>query len=614
MCGIIGYTGKKSALPIVLDGLKLLEYRGYDSAGVAFFGDNGLQVVRCAGRIRQLETLINEQPPSRSDTAIGHTRWATHGGPSEKNAHPHRSGGIVLVHNGIIENYVQLKRGLSAEGFKFQSETDTEVICHLICKYAKALPFEQAVLEAVKELKGAYALAIMDEREPGKIIGVKKDSPLAMGVGEGEYFIGSDASAFLAHTKKALFLEDGEAVVLTSEGYRLIGKAQAGGKPPERKPVILHWTPGMAGKDGYKHYMLKEIHEQPHTLADTIRGRIDPEKGEVITSSFGIPEGLLESRSKVVIAACGTSWHAGLAARYMIEPLASVPVNVDIASEYRYRSPVISGQEMFVSITQSGETADTLAAQKLAKKKGAFTLSVTNVMGSAAARDADAVFFTRSGPEVGVASTKTFTAQLAAMYLLAVSFARAHKKITAAEASAMIQELMCIPDKIKRILDQKAQLEEISKRFVKKDHFLFLGRGINYPVALEGALKLKEISYIHAEGYPAGEMKHGPIALIDKDMPVLFLIPGHGMLKEKALSNLEEVRSRNAEILIVTDSEDVRDFGAAPENIFRVPQTNPYLLPLLMAVPLQLLAYYIGVHRGCDVDQPRNLAKSVTVE
>ncbi|MDA8174930.1 MAG: glutamine--fructose-6-phosphate transaminase (isomerizing) [Nitrospiraceae bacterium] len=611
MCGIIGYTGKRSAVPIILEGLKLLEYRGYDSAGVAFMEDNGLKVVRCAGKIRHLEALISQNPQPRSTTSIGHTRWATHGGPSERNAHPHQSGGTVLVHNGIIENYIQLKKDLMAEGFNFKSETDTEVICHLICKYSRSLPFEKAVLEAVKELKGAYALAVMDESEPGKIIGVKKDSPLAMGVGLDEYFIGSDASAFLAHTKKALFLEDGEAVVITPEGYRLIGP---GGVLSNRKPVVLQWTPGMAGKDGYKHYMLKEIHEQPHAIADTIRGRIEPEKGEVTTSSFGMPEGLLESRKKVMIAACGTSWHAGLAARYMIEPLASVPVEVDIASEYRYRSPVIRPDDLFISVTQSGETADTLAAQKLAKQSGAFTLSITNVTGSTAARGADAVFFTRSGPEIGVASTKTFSAQLAAMYLLSISFARALNKITAEESGAMLQELMCIPDKIERILNQKAQLEEMGKKFIKKDHFLFLGRGINYPVALEGALKLKEISYIHAEGYAAGEMKHGPIALIDKDMPVLFLIPARGALKEKALSNLEEVKSRNADILIITDSEDAREFGAAPENVFCVPGTNPYLLPILMAIPLQLLAYYIGVHRGCDVDQPRNLAKSVTVE
>ena len=610
MCGIIGYIGPRNAVSITLEGLKRLEYRGYDSAGIALLEGGGIKIIRCAGKIRQLEGLLGEKGTASARLAIGHTRWATHGGPSEKNAHPHKSGGIVLVHNGIVENYISLKRGLEAEGCKFNSETDTEVICHLVNKYSKALPFEEAVMAAVKDLKGAYALAILSEKEPQKIIGVRKDSPLVFGVGDGEYFLSSDAAAFLNYTKRAIFLEDDQIVVISPDGYRIMS---ADGSPVEKNPQMLLWSAGAAEKDGYKHFMLKEIHEQPRAISDTIRGRLDAETGEVNLEEFGLTEDILKKTEKVIIASCGTSWHAGLAARYIMEPLALVPVEVDIASEFRYRKPVVKGSELFIAITQSGETADTLAALRLAKSMGARTLSITNVIGSTAARDADSVFFTRSGPEIGVASTKTFTTQLVSLYMLGIAFARAKGAITADQSKALLGELLSIPEKIELILKEKEKVEEIARGVFKKKDFLFLGRGINYPIALEGALKLKEISYIHAEGYPAGEMKHGPIALIDEDMPVLFLLPTESFLREKIVSNMEEVRSRRASLILITDGQD-EELERLSTSHFSVPGTNEFLTAVLMAVPLQLLAYYIGVLRGCDVDQPRNLAKSVTVE
>ena len=617
MCGIIGYIGHRDAMSVVIDGLKRLEYRGYDSAGVAFIEDGSVKTVRSAGRISRLEAILVESGRNAktfSGAVIGHTRWATHGGPSEKNAHPHKSGHIVLVHNGIIENYQSLKKKLKEKGFEFASETDTEVICHLINFHSKdlSLSLEDAVRAAVAELKGAYALAIMHESEPEKIIGVKKDSPLVLGVGEGEFFISSDASAFIAHTNKALFLEDGEMVVITPEGFNVIRIAQ--GEPvANKKPCALPFSQGMAEKGGHKHFMLKEIHEQPRAVADTIRGRLSPGAENVNLEEFGLTGKDLEDIRKVIIVACGTSWHAGLAGKYMIEQMARVPVEVDIASEFRYREPVLKGDELFIAITQSGETADTLAALKLARKSGLKTLAITNVIGSAAAREAESVFFTRGGPEIGVASTKTFMTQMAGLYILAMAIARSRDAITPDEFKNYAQDLMELPSKIENILDRKSDMEKMAHGYFKKEHFLFLGRGMDYPVALEGALKLKEISYIHAEGYPAGEMKHGPIALIDEEMPALFLLPSKSALKEKILSNMEEVRSRSARILLVTDAEDM-ELGEMSNSIFIAPASNRFLGAALMAVPLQLLAYYIGVLRGCDVDQPRNLAKSVTVE
>ncbi len=613
MCGIIGYTGPRNALSVVIDGLKRLEYRGYDSAGVAFIEDGSVKTVRSAGKISRLEGLLGggESNGNNACAVIGHTRWATHGGPSEKNAHPHRSGSIVLVHNGIIENYQSLKKKLKEDGFEFASETDTEVICHLINLYSGSMPFEEAVRAAVGELKGAYALAIMHEAEPEKIIGVRKDSPLVLGVGDGEFFISSDASAFIAHTNRALFLEDGEMVVITPEGFKIIHAAT--GALVTKKPCILPFSQGMAEKGGHKHFMLKEIHEQPRAVADTIRGRLSPGAENVNLEEFGLTGEDLKAIRKVIIIACGTSWHAGLAGKYMIEQMARLSVEVDIASEFRYRDPVLKGDELFIAITQSGETADTLAAMKLASKSGVKTLAITNVIGSTAAREAGIVFFTRGGPEIGVASTKTFMTQIVGLYLLSMAIARAKGTMDAEEFKGYSQDLMELPARIENILGRKREMEKIAKGYFKKEHFLFLGRGIDYPVALEGALKLKEISYIHAEGYPAGELKHGPIALIDEDMPALFLLPSKSRLKDKILSNMEEVRSRNARILLVTDGED-KELEGVVDGMFIVPASNRFLGAALMAVPLQLLAYYIGILRGCDVDQPRNLAKSVTVE
>jgi glucosamine--fructose-6-phosphate aminotransferase (isomerizing) len=593
MCGIIGYTGPGNAVSLAVEGLKRLEYRGYDSAGIAFFEDETIEVLRCAGKIVELDRLLGEKEAYRSTSAIGHTRWATHGKPSEMNAHPHKSGGIVLVHNGIVENYITLKKRLEAEGFEFTSETDTEVICHLINSHYRKmrhLPFEESVRAAVKELRGAYALAVMNETEPGKIIGVRKDSPLAVGVGDGEYFLASDAAAFLAHTNRAIFLEDDDIAILSPNGYTV---AHVDGRVLAKAPQALPWSPGVAEKDGFKHFMLKEIHEQPRAVADTIRGRINAETGEVNIEEMHLSEDVLGSRGRIIIAACGTSWHAGLAGKYMIESMTRVPVEVDIASEFRYRNPIMKGDELFIAITQSGETADTLAAQRLAGKLGAVTLSIANVVGSASPREADSAFFTRSGPEIGVASTKAFTAQLACLYMLSVALALAKGTITAEQSKAFLEELLTIPNKIEEILGSSAWAEEMARRFFKRNDFLFMGRGINYPIALEGALKLKEISYIHAEGYPAGEMKHGPIALIDGEMPALFLLPSGGFLREKIISNMEEVKSRDASVIAITDGEE-EDIGKLAAAVFRIPKTNEYLAPILMAVPLQLLAYHGG--------------------
>lgn len=610
MCGIIGYIGPGNSVSIVLKGLKRLEYRGYDSAGIAFLEKKEIKLVRCPGKIKSLERLLGNENAYESNLAIGHTRWATHGKPSEENAHPHKSGSIALVHNGIVENYIPLKKGLQKEGYEFSSETDTEVICHLINKHSRKLSFIEAVKASVRELKGAYALAIMSETEPGTLIGVRKDSPLVLGIGEGEFYLASDVSAFLSYTKKVIFLDDDELVIVGPSGYKIMN-SRTGYK--DKSPVEIPWTHGVAEKSGYRHFMLKEIHEQPIALADTMRGRINAETGEVNIQEFqGLTEETLRNVTKVIIGACGTSWHAGLAGKYMMESMARVPVELEIASEFRYKDPIIKGGELFIAITQSGETADTLAAQRLAKKLGVFTLSISNVIGSSSAREADAVFFTRSGPEIGVAATKTFTAQLTSLYIFSVALARVKGAIDLKTARNLLRELLTIPNKIETVLGHAARAEEIAKKFFSTENFLFLGRGINYPIAMEGALKLKEISYVHAEGYPAGEMKHGPIALIDKDVPVLFLVPSDAEMRAKILSNMEEVRSRNASIIAVTDEEDPELEELA--KVFVVPRSNGYLTAILMVVPLQLLAYHIGVLRGCDVDQPRNLAKSVTVE
>lgn len=608
MCGIIGYTGKKNAVPIILDGLKRLEYRGYDSAGIAFFREKGIEVRKCTGKIKDLYSVMEADKPF-SHTAIGHTRWATHGKPSEENAHPHRSDGIVLVHNGIIENYLPLKKKLIEEGYKFTSETDTEVICHLIEKYSKDFSLEDAVRNALKEVKGAYALAVMNEREPGKIVGIKKDSPLVIGLGDGEFFLASDVPAFLSHSRDVIFLDEGEMVVMTEDGVMI---TTLDGLPVKKEVISVSWSPSMAEKGGYRHFMLKEIYEQPRAIADTMRGRFYPESGEVNIDEFGMDTADLKELEKIFIVACGTSWHAALIGKYMIEELARVPVEVDIASEFRYRNPMMGQRNLLIAITQSGETADTLAAQREAKRLGAKVLSICNVVGSTASRESQSVFYTHSGPEIGVASTKAFTTQIIGLYLFAIGLARLRGAMDKDSTAVLLRDLLFLPGLIENVLTTDSQIANIAKELFRADDFLYLGRGINYPIALEGALKLKEISYIHAEGYPAGEMKHGPIALVDEAVPSVFLAP-KGRLYDKVLSNIEEVRSRGGRIIAVTNEGSAEVRSRSDYCIF-VPETNPFLMAVLLAVPLQLLAYHIGVLRGCDVDQPRNLAKSVTVE
>jgi glucosamine--fructose-6-phosphate aminotransferase (isomerizing) len=608
MCGIIGYIGNRNAVTVVIEGLKRLEYRGYDSAGVAFFSEKGIEVRRCKGKIRELESLIESENPSSHNT-IGHTRWATHGRPSEENAHPHRADGVVLVHNGIIENYLHLKRKLMEKGHHFTSETDTEVLCHLIADYAHRYQLEDAVREALKEVKGAYAIAVIKEDEPDKIIGVRKDSPLVVGVGTGEYFLASDVPAFLSYTNNVIFLNDGEMVVLTKDGVFITGPD---GISIHKDVKSVPWSPSMAEKDGYRHFMLKEIFEQPRAIADTLRGRFNAERAEVNLEEFNITEKDLKEVERIFIVACGTSYHAALIGKYMIEGLVRIPVEVDIASEFRYRNPIIRPGDLMIVITQSGETADTLAAQKEARRLGAKVLSICNVVGSTSSREADAVFYTHSGPEIGVASTKAFTTQIVGLYLFAIAAGKVKGTISEDLSAELLSDLLMLPGKVEEALGTDENIKDVAKEFFRAKDFLYLGRGIEYPVALEGALKLKEISYIHAEGYPAGEMKHGPIALIDEELPVVVLAPLDN-LHEKIASNMQEVKSRGGKIIIITNDAD-EDMRMISEKCIFVPKTNPYLTTVLMAVPVQLLAYHIGVLRGCDVDQPRNLAKSVTVE
>ncbi len=608
MCGITGYIGNKNAIPIVMDALRRLEYRGYDSAGIAYLAGDKIEVKRCKGKINALESLVNSLEVS-SNLAIGHTRWATHGKPSDENAHPHRSDGIVIVHNGIIENYVELKHRLQSEGYTFTSETDTEVLCHLINRYAAASTLEDAVRAAVRDVRGAYAFAVVNEHEPDRIIAVRKESPLVIGLGENEYFLASDVPAFLSHSKEVIFLDNNEMAILHRDGVIV---TDFEGNPLNKSVSTISWSPSMAEKGGYRHFMLKEIYEQPRAIADTIRGRVFPEKGEVALEEFGFTQEAIKGIDKIFIVACGTSYHAGIIGKYMIEELARIPVETDIASEFRYRNPIISEDTLFVAITQSGETADTLAASREAGRLGAKVLSICNVIGSTASRESDFVFYTHSGPEIGVASTKAFTAQIVALYLLAIALGRAKGTLTEEAASGLIEELLHLPAKVEYVLELDNQIGALAKNFIKARNFLYLGRGINYPIALEGALKLKEISYIHAEGYPAGEMKHGPIALIDEELPVVVLAPS-GKLYEKVMSNMEEVKSRGGTIIAIT-SKDKKSINNLSKYSISINESNAYLNTVLLTVPLQLLAYHIAVLRGCDVDQPRNLAKSVTVE
>ncbi len=624
MCGIVGYIGKKPVVPVLLDGLKRLEYRGYDSAGVAVIGADGrLEIRRCQGKLRNLEEAIRLRPLDGL-YGIGHTRWATHGRPTEENAHPHRDchGAIVVVHNGIIENYLPIKHRLAADGHKFVTETDTEVIAHLIETHCQPRnggrpALEEAVRRAANELRGLFALAILSEHDPQKIVAVRSGPPAVIGLGQDEYFVASDVPALLYHTRDVFFLADEEIAVLTPEGVRLMDFA---GNPVQRELQHITWDPIQAEKSGFKHFMAKEIFEQPRAVRDTLIGRLSRETGRVyLGEEMQISDDELRRLREVKMVACGTSWHAALAGKFMVEKLARLPVEVDYGSEYRYRDPIIDDRTLTVVISQSGETADSIAAQREARRKDSLTLAISNCVGSMIPREAHGAFYTHAGPEIGVASTKTFTTQLAALYLLALYLAQARGQLTPEQCKPYLEALLAIPAKLEQALGRDDEIEELARDYFRCHDFLFLGRGIHYPLALEGALKLKEISYIHAEGYPAGEMKHGPNALIDASLPVVVLAtvdrndPESVLRYEKTVSNITEVKAREGIVLAVVTEGDAEVRGAA-DRVLELPATTELLYPILEAVPLQLLAYHIAVRRGCDVDQPRNLAKSVTVE
>jgi glutamine---fructose-6-phosphate transaminase (isomerizing) len=609
MCGIVGYVGNQEAVPILVGGLAKLEYRGYDSAGVAVLQGEKITVRRSVGKLVNLQKSLKDNE-IKGTVGIGHTRWATHGKPSEQNAHPHRSDGCVLVHNGIIENYQPLKLQLEKEGYKFESETDTEVVAHLIGWYLKTHgTLAGAVRAATKDIRGSYAIAVISEREPGTLVAARSGCPLVVGKNQQGGFVASDVMAMLAHTRDVIYLEEGDLAVVSASEIHLTGIE---GGPVKRKSTKITWDASAIEKSGFPHFMLKEIHEQPQTILDTMRGRYSYETGEADLPDIGLTADQFAAVGRIWIAACGTSWHAGLVGKYLLEELARIPVQVDIASEFRYRNPLVEKNDLFVAISQSGETADTLAAVREAKQKGARVVSIVNVVGSTLARESDGVLYTHCGPEIGVASTKAFTAQLTALYLLALHCARVHNAMNVDDGKAWLDRLVQLPALVERVLGREAEIMAIAKRYYKKRNFLFLGRGINYPIALEGSLKLKETSYIHAEGYPAGEMKHGPIAMIDKDMPIVMLAP-RDRLYEKTVSNLMEVKARRAPVIaFVVEGE--RDLGKIADAVFTVPDTHPMMSPILFTIPLQLLAYHIAVLRGADVDQPRNLAKSVTVE
>ncbi len=609
MCGIVGYVGRQDAVPILLDGLKRLEYRGYDSAGVAVLRDGKIEVRRSVGKLANLEKAVAGKIVS-GPVGIGHTRWATHGKPSEQNAHPHRSHGCVLVHNGIIENYLPLKQQLQKERYRFESETDTEVVAHLIGRQLKqGRGFADAVRAATKEIRGSYAIAAICESEPDTLVAARSGCPLVMGRSADATLIASDVMAMLSHTKEVTYLEEGDVAVVTGSDVCLMDPE---GRPVTRTATRITWDTATAEKSGYPHFMLKEIHEQPQTILDTMRGRYRFETGEADLPDIGLSPEQFAAVGKIWIVGCGTSWHAGLVGKYLLEEMVRTPVQVDIASEFRYRDPLLEKNDLFITISQSGETADTLAAAREAKQKGARVVSILNVVGSTLARESDGVLYTHCGPEIGVASTKAFTGQLTALYLLALHLAHVRGVLNANDGRVWLERVVSLPKYVEHILKREAEIVAIAKRYHTKRSFLYLGRGINYPVALEGALKLKEISYIHAEGYAAGEMKHGPIALIDKDMPVVFLVP-RDRLYEKTVSNLMEVKARNAPVIAFV-SEGERDLGKVADAVFTVPDVPALLSPILFTVALQLLAYHIAVLRGTDVDQPRNLAKSVTVE
>jgi glucosamine--fructose-6-phosphate aminotransferase (isomerizing) len=632
MCGIVGYVGPQDSAPILVEGLRRLEYRGYDSAGLAVQTGRGVEIVRAVGKLANLDIALKKHPLAGT-TGIGHTRWATHGRPSEANAHPHVAGQVAVVHNGIIENHVQLRKELEASGVKFQSDTDTEIVAHLVDRAMKAgtSSLEEAVRAALKQVRGAYAIAVVSGTSPDEVVVAKHDSPLVLGVGDGESFAASDIPAILAHTRDVILLQDGEMAVLTKGAMKI--STVADGKPVTRASKRIDWSPTQAEKGGYKHFMLKEIHEQPRAIEDTLRGRIDLANADVIAAEIGVTEEFAKKVGRVYFVACGTSAHAAMAGRYWVEALARIPAMVEIGSEVRYRDPVFLPNDLVVAVSQSGETLDTLAAVKTAKAAGAHVVAVANVLDSAIPRVSDGALYTHAGPEIGVASTKCFTTQLAALLMLAVYLGRRRGTLPIEEARRVLDALWRVPAQMREVLARGDDLKVIAKKHLRARDMLFLGRGTQYPIALEGALKLKEISYIHAEGYAAGEMKHGPIALIDEDMPVVVCCPKDHQY-EKTLSNMQEVKAREGQLIAVCTEgdEDVRKictgdgFNSGPPrstrsqaiydqpDIIEIPSAASEVLPLLTVIPLQLLAYHVADLKGTDVDQPRNLAKTVTVE
>lgn len=609
MCGIVGYIGRRETAQVLLEGLKRLEYRGYDSAGIAVFHKGKLEIRRNEGKLRRLEELIGGETFD-GRVGIGHTRWATHGRPSDENAHPHKAGKVAVVHNGIIENYLPLKEFLKRKGRLFTSETDTEIIPHLIDELIKeGCSFLDAVRTALDRLKGSYSLGILYEGDERSLIAAKKESPLVVGIGEQEYFIASDVPAILPYTKDFVFMEDGEVVLLSPEGVKVF---DAKGEEVSKEPKRVDWNPLMAEKGGYKHFMLKEIFEQPRAVIDTIRSRLSEEQGDGILEEIHLEPSVLKEIRRVCLIACGTSYHAALVGKFLIEGFCRIPVEADIGSEFRYRNPILGEDDLLVAISQSGETADTLAALREGKRKGARTLAICNVVESSLARDSDYAIYTHAGPEIGVASTKTFVTQLVILFLLSVRMGRELGCLSAKDGKSLIEDLIKIPHRMEEVLKSSEQVAKIAKQYIYAKDFLYLGRGINYPIALEGALKLKEISYVHAEGYPAGEMKHGPIALIDREMPVVALATRNEVY-EKVLSNIEEVKAREGKVIALASQSD-QEISRKADDVIFIPDTHPALAPILLTIPLQLLAYYMADFKGTDVDQPRNLAKSVTVE
>ena len=612
MCGIIGYYGKKDSVPILLNGLKRLEYRGYDSAGIAVIGNDGIQILKKAGKVSELDKIVDDSL-LKGTIGMGHTRWATHGEPNDTNAHPHldQTGKISVIHNGIIENYSVIKEALINKGYKFKSETDTEVLPHLISNiyFSDGLSFEQAVQVALTQVVGTFGLVAFCSDEPDKLVAARHGSPLVLGIGKDEYFIASDASPIVDYTRNVVYLDEGEILTIDNGAHEI--RTIAEDKVVQKISTEIDFTIDQIEKGDFPHYMLKEIHEQVNTITDTMRGRLNIEDGTAHLGGISDHIDRIQSARRFYITACGTSWHAGLIGKYLIEEYAGIPVHVEYASEFRYSSPIVDSRTVVIAISQSGETADTLAAIRKAKESGALTLGICNVVGSSISRETDCGIYTHAGPEIGVASTKAFTAQVTVLFLLSLCFGRKNG-VSSAIGQKFAKALLSIGKKVQMILDESDKILEVAKSTMEVDNYLYLGRGMNYPVALEGALKLKEISYIHAEGYPAAEMKHGPIALIDDKMPVIFLAP-HDNTYEKILSNIQEVKSRKGVIITVTDKR-TKDLEKISDYIIEVPSTHPKIFPLLASIPLQLLAYHLAVLRGSDVDQPRNLAKSVTVE